>query len=664
MILVLEISRFRRFLNWHWSLGARITLGIGLLILTASAVVFAGVYRLQEEQTLAHLDTQTKALLTQMVVLRQWVADYGGVWTTQPGDIWWSERDGYFQKTPAMVTKELSQRSDALGYYRFRITSLKLKNPQNVPTDFEREALHGFEVNPAPITNSEIIGGVKMYRYMIPLKTSAACLQCHAEQGYQVGDIRGGLSVLVPTQAYDEALAQNRLALILASAIIVAFVMGILYLIIAWLIVRPIRQLQSVAVAVGQGNYDVSCAIHTRDELETLGAAMNQMVRGLKRSHQELSEKIARRNRELAALSSLALTISQTAALEDVLHSALDETIAVMQMDGGVVHLWDAEGKALALAVTSSVTARLAEAWRTAPPPAPDHVLWVGDLLETHTTGQVLASNGYRAWASAPLKSKQRSLGVLHLVARAPREFTAEDASLLTCIANQIGVAVENARNAQRVEQMAIVEERSRLARELHDSLAQALGFLNLKTEMLEGMLAHGEWQRARAEIGDVRRVVRDACYDVRESIDGLRTHLGDDAALVPTAATYVHEFGQRTGLLTEFVVADGELRLAPLVEVEVFRIIQEALMNVRKHAQATRLRVEIKTMAGAVQIEITDNGRGFDPRTLPASQHFGLRIMRERAERLGGRLDIQSAPGQGTRIAAYIQGAKAGVIQ
>jgi len=636
------------------NLGARFTLSIGLVILAASALVFASVYRLQEEQTLAHLDTQARALLTQMVVLRQWVAEYGGVWTAAPGDSYAESRDGYFLKTPAMVTKELSKRSDALGYYRFHITSLNLKNPDNAPTTAEREALIRFENHPAPLSELESVDGAQMYRYMIPLETAQSCLRCHADQGYKVGDVRGGLSVLVPTADTEKTLAANRNALILAAIALVASVMIILYWLIARVIVRPIHQLRAVAVAVGRGDYDAACAIRTGDELQTLGDSLNEMVRGLKQSHEQLHQKIAQRNRELATISNIALTISQSAGLDDVLRGALDETVAVMQVEGGVIQLLDDTEPSLA--VTSGISSKLATALHGENIEIPAQPFFVADLQnDTRSSSRVIFESGCRAWAGAPLKSKNRALGALHLFARAPRHFTSDDIALLECIGNQIGVAVENARNAQRVEQMAIVEERNRLAREIHDSLAQALGYLNLKTEMVEGAIERGEIESARTEVADVRRVVRDACYDVRESIDGLRTRWSDGSGLIPAVAAYVHEFGQRAGLLTEYVVADGDVRLAPVVQAEVYRIIQEALTNVRKHARASRVRVAIKSSEGAMRIEIVDDGRGFDQDSISEQQHFGLRIMRERAESLGGTFQIESAAGKGAHIIVQV---------
>lgn len=639
------------------SLGARFTLGIGLVILLTSALVFACIYRLQEDQAVAQLDIQARSLLTQMVVLRQWVADYGGVWTLHPGDYWWVERNGFYQKTPAMVTKELSKRSDNLGYYRFHITSLKLKNPENAPDDFERQALQAFESNPVPVAMVETTAsGLRIYRYMIPLQTTEACLQCHGDQGYKVGDIRGGLSVLVPMAAVEDGLARNRQMLALASGALVAIVMFILYVLISKVIVRPVRQLHAVAVAISRGNFDITCDIRTGDELQTLGEAVNDMVQRLKQSHQDLCRQIEQRKRELATIANIALIISQDTDLEDMLRDILEETIAVTGVDGGSLHLLDEQSGSPILTTTSHLSSKLVAALHCEELPVAEQPYFVADAgANSSTQVHPFLSAGYRAWAGVPLRSKNRVLGILHLFSQMPHTFTLEDMALLQCIGNQIAVAIENVRNAQRVEQMAILEERNRLACEIHDGLAQALGYLNVKTDMIEGMLRRGEWADAQAELADVRRVIRDACYDVRESIDGLRTRLSDRSGLIPAAAAYLHEFGQRSGLLTEYAVSDGDMRLAPVVEAEAFRIIQEALTNIRKHAKARRVRLAIRTVEDMAHIEIEDDGRGFDPNSLPASRHFGLRIMRERAEHLGGTFHIESSPGKGTRLTVKV---------
>ena len=647
-----------QFKNWRprLNLGSRLTLSIGLVIGITSLAFFVGIYRLQEQQARHQLEIQAQALLTEMVGLREWIAAYGGVWTTQPGELYLEARDGFYRKSPAMVTKELSNLLNAKSDFRFHITSLRLKNPANAPDDFERQALHGFEQTAVPVSSLETVNGARVYRMMIPLKTEPACLECHADQGYQVGDIRGGLSVLVPMAAVDQNLAASRLALIFSAGVITALVMIALYVLVRRVIVAPVSQLKAVAVAVGQGDYSARCQLHTGDELEMLSATWNQMLTHLQTSRDALQRRVEQRTRELDALSEIALALSRAGTLDEVLSEALETVLRVTAAAGGVIHLGEAERLRLIVArgVSNTLLANLesnAAAQRlmrqVLETGQPSHVQDLGD----ETWQRACFGSACAALVVIPLRSRDRALGTLSLFSSVPTEFAPETVQLLSCIGNQLGVAIEKAQFHERAEQVAVLEERARIARELHDSLAQTLGYLNLKTELVEGMLQHGAWTNAQNEMSDIRRVVREACYDVRESIDGLRTRLSDGGGLIPMAARYLHEFGQRAGLVAEYVVADGEIHLSPLAETEVLRIIQEALMNVRKHAQASRVRVMIKSEGGAAHIEIADDGRGFDLNTLPPAQHFGLRIMRERAERLGGTFQVESAPGQGTRV-------------
>jgi hypothetical protein len=153
----------------HLSLGTRLTLSIGLIITITSLILFIGIYRLEEQQAIQQINTEAQALLTEMIVLREWVSSYNGVWTTLPGDYYLDTEDGFFRKSPAMVTKELSNLSDDKGYYRFHITSLILTNLENAPDDFEHDSLLQFERNPIPITGFDRTGDEPIYRLMIPL---------------------------------------------------------------------------------------------------------------------------------------------------------------------------------------------------------------------------------------------------------------------------------------------------------------------------------------------------------------------------------------------------------------------------------------------------------------------------------------------------------------
>lgn len=666
------LDKIRNTMPLGSSLGTRLTLSIGLVIAVTSIFLFVGIYRLEEQRAIQQIDTQAQALLTEMVVLREWVSQYQGIWTTRPGNYYLDSDGSYYRKTPAMVTKELSDLSDDKGYYRFNITSLNLTNPDNAPDDFEHDALLQFEEDQIPITSFDKIGDDPVYRFMIPLTTDASCLECHQDQGYQVGDVRGGLSVLIPVQAMEQSLSSSRQVLIFSAISIVILVMIALYFMVRRMVIAPVGQLKMVATAVGEGNYDARCNLNTGDELEMLGHTLNQMTANLGASRDSLRQRIEQRTQELDALSDVSLIISRAGALDDILQEALLKVTQVADVAGGIIQLY--EGDKTWIAAQSGLPNSILNCFRhlqdegsyqpnieqmSSPIQVLDvdstfcDVIFPGSGCRDGLEECALVSTGYSSFASVVLSSRRRSLGVLTLFSNDSSSFSAEFMQLLECIGHQLGVAVENARFHQRTEQMAILEERTRISREMHDSLAQTLGWLRIKTEILEDELRLGEIERSKEDLTAIRRVVRDACYDVRESIDGLRTRPTGD--LTTTAAAWISEFRQRSGLRTDFRAKDGDVRLSAVVEAELLRILQEGLTNVRKHAHAQMVRVDFQIKGSLSELVIEDDGDGFDYQVKQDSGHYGLRIMRERAERLGGTFDIETAPGKGTKITALL---------
>lgn len=209
----------------------------------------------------------------------------------------------------------------------------------------------------------------------------------------------------------------------------------------------------------------------------------------------------------------------------------------------------------------------------------------------------------------------------------------------------------------EQVRRLAILEERDRLAREMHDSLGQVLGFVNLKAKVAEDLIARGRASDAGDELGQMRAAVQGAYEDVRQAILSLRTAPKGDG-LVATLRGYLERFREQTGLNVTFEAADG-VHLAPAVEAQVVRIVQEALANVRKHAQATAVRIRFDHDGGGTNVTVADNGRGFDLAEVEAAQgmRFGLLTMRERAESVGASLTITTAPGQGTKVDLHVPG-------
>jgi len=209
---------------------------------------------------------------------------------------------------------------------------------------------------------------------------------------------------------------------------------------------------------------------------------------------------------------------------------------------------------------------------------------------------------------------------------------------------------------------MAVLEERERLAGEMHDSLAQVLGYVHLKAQNTKRVLGRQDVAKAMEEVEDIASLAHEAYIDVREAILGLRETVSPVGGIAGTLRQYLQKFSRHAKVLAELVVEGDQVpQFSPEAEVQLIRVIQEALTNVRKHAGADRAWVRIRRHNGEVNVNIEDNGAGFDPALVRANgQHFGVRIMRERVETVGGRFEIESCPGSGTKVRIYLPLAEA----
>ncbi len=204
----------------------------------------------------------------------------------------------------------------------------------------------------------------------------------------------------------------------------------------------------------------------------------------------------------------------------------------------------------------------------------------------------------------------------------------------------------------RRIEREAIIEERRRIARELHDGVAQSLGYLNMKTKMATEAVSSQNTVQAITELNEISKVVLDTYEDIRESIDQLSAEI-KNMPLIPAMATYIQEFGSNNGIKVTFEHPKSFLNLSPVAELQLLRISQEALTNVRRHAEATEVEVKLDSTSEAVEMIVKDNGKGFELSDLeeaPPGYH-GLNIIKERAETLGGDFNISTAPDEGTAL-------------
>jgi signal transduction histidine kinase len=260
-----------------------------------------------------------------------------------------------------------------------------------------------------------------------------------------------------------------------------------------------------------------------------------------------------------------------------------------------------------------------------------------------------------RTILSVPMKTRQRTVGVLSVYNKEGEGgFTERDAELATFFANQAAAAIENARLYEQTREYAVVEERNRLSRELHDSVTQSLFSVTLLSEAALSLLDRDP-AKARERLERANELAQGALAEMRALIFQLRPMTLQEEGLLSAVRKHLSALHSREARVVELHVTGSARRLPAATEDAAFRIIQESLNNVVKHASAAHAEVHLDFQSDCLRVRTTDDGVGFDPLAPRPSNTLGVSSMRERAEAIGGRLLIESAFGRGTRITAEL---------
>jgi signal transduction histidine kinase len=262
-----------------------------------------------------------------------------------------------------------------------------------------------------------------------------------------------------------------------------------------------------------------------------------------------------------------------------------------------------------------------------------------------------------RSFLGVPIVAKGDIIGAFYLTDKdgAP-EFSEADEQIIGVLAAHAAIAIENARLFEASRELSVIEERNRLARELHDAMTQNLFSLVLTAEAAVG-LVRADPERAEAELDKVRRLARETQAELRSMIFELRPPRLAEDGLLATVQKDLDVLGRAHGLKAD-IRAHDEPRLTSIVEMELYRIIQEALNNAVRHARADSVVVDVDSDDGEVTVTVRDDGVGFDPSARAIRERrLGLTSMRERAEVLGGTLTIESVPGAGTTVRVAVPG-------
>jgi len=378
-------------------------------------------------------------------------------------------------------------------------------------------------------------------------------------------------------------------------------------------------------------------------------------------TQENVNETLRRRNRELSILNSIAEALNRSVDLDQALQAALSQAAELLDLKTGWVWLLSEESGETYLATAQNLPPGLAN--------NPELMQGSCYCLDTYRAGDlegaanvnvitcsrlkklVDGTAGLRYHASIPLYAHGKSLGVLNLASTDWRELTPDDLRLLYTLGDLLSIAIERARLFARSVEYGAVEERNRLAREIHDTLAQGLAGISLQLETAEALMdAQADPQRVRRTISQALSLARANLEEARRSVLDLRPAPLEGRDL-PDALSEVLSTLPNPGRVKIDLNIEGERRRLPArLEAGLFRIAQEAMTNVVRHARAKTARLSLNYSTDRIQLIIEDDGEGFDPQDIPPGR-FGLVGLNERAHMLGGNLILESSPRGGTRL-------------
>ncbi len=495
---------------------------------------------------------------------------------------------------------------------------------------------------------------------------------------------RAGEEVLVgqiqPQAARDLATARQQLQTAINFAITTSLVFALSASILVGVITWPLlRQMNAGILAllrgaerVAVGNLTQPVRLSGQDELSQLAAAFNSMMTDLAIRERALQARLS----ELEALRQISLQLTRTLDPEQVLNTIV--TSALTLVEAMEVHIFVSPETADSLEFAASAWRDETRRGRLRQPRADGITAAAActgqpQVVHQANTHPLFNTPDMRQWgitatASLPLKLGERVLGVLN-VSFDDRPILGEDTlRLLGLLADEAAIALENARLYQsladreaRLQTLAHKlthmqeEERRLIGLDLHDGLTQLLLSANMHVDTLASLSSHLDGQ-AGAELNLARARLQEAISEARQVVSELRPTVLEDYGLVGGLRHYVTEMSQRENWQLEFMVPPGEVKLEPVIEAAIFRIVQEALSNSRKYAATSRIRVALQLDETELQLQVQDWGRGFNLTDISEeSRHLGLVGMRERTALLNGECHITSQPGKGTNICVRI---------
>jgi nitrate/nitrite-specific signal transduction histidine kinase len=423
-------------------------------------------------------------------------------------------------------------------------------------------------------------------------------------------------------------------------------------------IMQPVVALTGAAQEVARGNFDQTITAETSDEIEELANQFNLMAGQLRASYAQLEQRVSDRTKELAVLYRADEELLSHLQLGDLLKALVNVAVNILETDKSSLLVWDAERNKLVVGASCGFNSEVfAHMSFCAGEGVIGTVMSTGEPAVVEDTDneqrvavRVTQPEGIRSFMHVPIKIKGQLFGVFTFNYLTPRTFSDDERRLFIALAQRGAMAIENAQLYEQAQFAATVEERQRLARELHDAVTQTLFSSSLIADVLPRI-----WERnpeeGRRRLEELRQLTRGALAEMRTLLLELRPSALVEVELGDLLRQLSEAFTGRSRIPVQLDI-DINLQIPPDVKVGLYRIAQEALNNIVKHAGASQVTLTLHGQRNKIELSIADNGHGFDLSGI-SSEHLGLNIMSERSREIGVDLMVASQIGIGTKIVA-----------
>lgn len=448
------------------------------------------------------------------------------------------------------------------------------------------------------------------------------------------------------------------MGLAIAAAIFTLYV-GYLY------VIHPLQRLRQGLQRIEQGDFQVRVDDRADDEFGDVAAGFNHMADRLQALYQSLEAKVMDKTRDLeaqrsrlAALYEVSSFLTEAHTLEELAQGFAQKIRRLAHADAAAVRWTDEASQRYLMLASDCLPQELVEEERCLVPGscacgqpmanARTRVIPIISADDRLLGG--CAKAGYSSLVSVPIRLQQRVLGEVDLFYRHEASLSPDERGLFDTLAGHLANAVENLRTEALVREAAVSEERAMLARELHDSIAQSLAFMKIQLSLLRAAVLRSDREQMVSSVDEIDAGVKESLQDVRELLVHFRTRTNSDQIEQALHAT-LKKFEHQSGLKAHLQMRGHGVALPSDVQLQVLHVLQEALSNVRKHAQASQVWLEVDK-GPPWTFSVRDDGRGFEVAMLHGEgTSFGLQIMRERAERIGATVSVTSTPGRGTQV-------------